>query len=152
MGDGVLKISENYIRRVLTNPSQKLPVKSWKYGEPTINRPFSVKEYLDNGFDRFRSTMYHEYGHHVHQMKYVTKNDLDYDLYRFEPEIEKKTRQLFVNLRAKEGRFIGNSTYGDSKFVEFFFFFFWMFRFNRMEKVRPEFKKLIKEIEDEVGR
>jgi len=152
MGDGVLKVSENYIRRVLTEPNNKLPVKTWKYGDATANRPFSVKEYLDNGFDRFRSTMYHEFGHHVHQMKYVTKETLDYDSFRFVPEVERKLVKLFATLRAKEGRFIGNSTYGDSNSREFFAEQFSMFHLNRMEKVRPEFKKLIKEIEDELGR
>ena len=37
-------------------------------------RPKTTKQYYDNDLDIMRNVMYHEFGHHIHQMKYVTKN------------------------------------------------------------------------------
>jgi len=150
MGDGVLSISTYYVKRVLYDPIKKLPTKSWKYGEDVLKRPYSVKEYLDNGFERFRSTMYHEFGHHVHQMKYIGADDILTG--RFLTKVENQTKDLFNKLKKEQGKFIGNSEYGDSVYEEWFAKQFSMFHLNKLDKVHPEFKKLIKEIEDEVAR
>jgi hypothetical protein len=150
LGDGVLSISTYYVKRVLYDPIKKLPTKSWKYGEDVLKRPYSVKEYLDNGFERFRSTMYHEFGHHVHQMKYIGADDIIEG--RFLTKVENQTKDLFNKLKKEQGKFIGNSEYGDSVFEEWFAEQFSMFHLNKLDKVHPEFKKLIKEIEDEVAR
>lgn len=40
---------------------------SWKPGDDVKQRPFSVGSYFDNGVDQARATLYHEFGHHVHQ-------------------------------------------------------------------------------------
>jgi len=149
MGDGVLSISTYYVKRVLTDPTKKLPTNSWSYGEDLAKRPFSVKKYLDNGFERFRSTMYHEFGHHVHQMKYIGADDILEGA--FLTKVENQTKDLFLKLRKKEG-LIGNSEYGDTVFEEWFAEQFSMYHLNKLDKVHPEFKKLIKEIEDEVAR
>ena len=149
MGDGVLSISTNYVKRVLTDPTKKLPTNSWSYGEDLAKRPFSVKSYIDNGFERFRSTMYHEFGHHVHQMKYIGADDILEGA--FLTKVERQTKDIFLKLRKKEG-LIGNSEYGDSVFEEWFAEQFSMYHLNKLDKVHPEFKKLIKEIEDEVAR
>ena len=149
MGDGILSISTYYVKRVLTDPIKKLSTHSWKYGEDLAKRPFSVKAYLDNGFERFRSTMYHEFGHHVHQMKYVGADDIFVG--RFLTKVENQTKDLFNKLKAKDG-LIGNSEYGDTVYEEWFAEQFSMFHLNKLDKVHPEFKKLIKEIEDEVAR
>jgi len=150
MGDGVLSISTYYVKRVLYDPIKKLPTKSWKYGEDVLKRPYSVKEYLDNGFERFRSTMYHEFGHHVHQMKYIGADDILTG--RFLTKVENQTKDLFNKLKKEQGKYIGNSEYGDSVYEEWFAEQFSMFHLNKLDKVHPEFKKLIKEIEDEVAR
>jgi len=150
MGDGVLSISTNYVKRVLTDPTKKLPTNSWSYGQDITQRPFSVKAYLDNGFERFRSTMYHEFGHHVHQMKYVGADDIFRG--RFLTKVENQTEDLFNKLKKEQGRYIGNSEYGDTVFEEWFAEQFSMYHLNKLDKVHPEFKKLIKEIEDEVAR
>jgi hypothetical protein len=149
MGDGVLSISTYYVKRVLTDPTKKLPTNSWSYGEDLAKRPFSVKSYIDNGFERFRSTMYHEFGHHVHQMKYIGADDILEGA--FLTKVERQTKDIFLKLRKKEG-LIGNSEYGDTVFEEWFAEQFSMYHLNKLDKVHPEFKKLIKEIEDEVAR
>ena len=150
MGDGSLHISSYYVKRVLTEPTKKLPTNSWSYGQDVAKRPFSVKAYLDNGFERFRSTMYHEFGHHVHQMKYVGADDILTG--RFLTKVENQTKDLFNKLKKEQGRFIGNSEYGDTVYEEWFAEQFSMYHLNKLDKVHPEFKKLIKELEDEVAR
>ena len=150
MGDGVLSISTYYLKRILTDPTKKLSTNSWSYGQDVAKRPFSVKAYLDNGFERFRSTMYHEFGHHVHQMKYVGADDIF--MGKLLTKVENQTKDLFNKLKKKQGRFIGNSEYGDTVFEEWFAEQFSMYHLNKLDKVHPEFKKLIKEIEDEVAR
>jgi len=149
MGDGVLSISTYYVKRVLTDPTKKLPTNSWSYGEDLAKRPYSVKSYIDNGFERFRSTMYHEFGHHVHQMKYIGADDILEGLSL--TKVELQTKDLFLKLKKKEG-LIGNSEYGDTVFEEWFAEQFSMYHLNKLDKVHPEFKKLIKEIEDEVAK
>ena len=152
MGDGLLKINEDYAMAMIDKNLDVGKTVIWKYGDNVKNRPKSVKFYFDNGFDKFRSTIYHEFGHHIHQMKYVTNKTLNYDVYKFLPEVEIKLKKLFVNLNAKQGKFIGNSTYGDSNSVEWFAEQFSAYSLGLTNKVHPEFKKFIKEIEDEVGR
>lgn len=42
-------------------------VTTWKPGDDVKGRPFSSGSYFDNGVDQARATLYHEFGHHVHQ-------------------------------------------------------------------------------------
>ena len=38
------------------------------FDERLKERPWSVKDYFDNDYDKMRSTIFHELGHHIHQM------------------------------------------------------------------------------------
>lgn len=42
-------------------------VSTWKAGDDVQQRPFSVGSYFAEGVDQARATLYHEFGHHVHQ-------------------------------------------------------------------------------------
>ena len=151
MGDGILHLSSRFINN--NTALGKLKTTKWKYGDDPIKRPFSVKAYRSDPVDRIRSTMYHEFGHHIHQMKYVNNNS-DYG-FRFTPLIEKKVAQLIKDERRKvpfAKRLIGNSEYGDTNPHEWFAEQFSAYTFGMTEKVHPSFIKLIKEIEDEVDR
>jgi len=151
MGDGILYLGTQFINN--NTALGKLKTTSWKYGDDITKRPFSVKAYRSDPVDRIRSTMYHEFGHHIHQMKYVN-NPSDYS-WRYVPLIEKKVEQLIKDERKKVPfvkRFIGNSEYGDSNPHEWFAEQFSAYTFGMMDKVHPSFKKFIKEIEDEVDR
>ena len=151
MGDGVLYLGSQFIKN--NTALGKLKTTKWKYGDDPIKRPFSVKAYRSDPVDRIRSTMYHEFGHHIHQMKYVNNNS-DYG-FRFTPLIEKKVAQLIKDERRKvpfAKRLIGNSEYGDTNPHEWFAEQFSAYTFGMTDKVHPSFIKLIKEIEDEVDR
>ena len=149
MGDGILYLGSQFINN--NTALGKLKTTKWKYGDDITKRPFSVKAYRSDPVDRIRSTMYHEFAHHIHQMKYVN-NPSDYGS-RFTPLIEKKVAQLIKDERAKVPfvkRFIGNSEYGDTNPHEWFAEQFSAYTFGMTDKVHPSFIKLIKEIEDEV--
>ena len=147
MGDGILYIGSQFAER--NTALGKLKVNTWKYGDDITKRPFSVKSYYENPVDRMRSTFYHEFAHHIHQMKYVN-NNIDYG-YRFKPKIEETLSKIVRSEKRKSG-FIGNSEYGDTNPQEWFAEQFSAYSFKKMDKVHPAFLKLIKEIEDEVDR
>jgi hypothetical protein len=151
MGDGILYLGSQFIDRFTA--LGKLPITKWKYGDDITKRPFSVKQYLENPVDRIRSTMYHEFGHHIHQMKYVN-NNVDYS-WKFKPIIEEKIAKIIIEERKKvpfAQRLIGNSEYGDTNPQEWFAEQFSVYTFGKKDKVHPAFLKLIKDIEDEVDR
>ena len=155
MGDGVLYINSNFANEFVNQLRPLGTVKAWKYGDDVTKRPFSTKEYYDNHLDRFRNTLYHEFGHHVHQMKYVN-NDINYGVYRkFTPKIEEAVAKLVRDERRKvpfAQRLIGNSEYGDYNPHEFFAEQFAAYSMGKADKVHPAFLKLIKDIENEVDR
>ena len=122
MGDGVLKVNPdklNFVERQKrflafmnkkhnTNISMKT-YKEWKHGDKTIlwkekkrvyDRPFSADHYLDGDLDKLRNTMYHEFGHHVHQMKYVTKDTYQYGG-GYISKVEKDLRSLTIKFPVK---------------------------------------------------
>ncbi len=49
-----------------TRTSMK-PVSAWKVGDDPKTRPHGVTDYF-SGIDKARAVLYHEFGHHVHQM------------------------------------------------------------------------------------
>ena len=170
MGDGVLSIDSNYLKRTINNietNNQKSSsfISNWKYGDSIKDLPRFTSAYTTNILDSMRNTMYHEFGHNVHQMKYVTSTTKDklgrlYGEKGFIPEIEEKIQKILREERKKlpptqfttKNISIGNSDYGNTNYEEWFAEQFAVYTSNKLDKVHPAFKKLIKEIEDEVGR
>ena len=156
MGDGILYVDSYYLRRYTPDKLTKLKTVAWKYGDKQTNRPFGVTQYFDNELDRIKSVAYHEFGHHVHQMKYVN-NDINYGHFKktgFKAKVEERTKQLIRDERKKlpfDQRLIANSEYGDTNPEEFFAEQFSAYSMGKLDKVRPAFLKLIKELEDDLG-
>ena len=173
MGDGVLYIDKGYLKQQVARSEQALDnrkkgiplstknVNEWKYGDDVSKRPSTTKAYYQDNLDVTRNVMYHEFGHHIHQMKYVTATYKD-KLGRlrgdrgFTPEVEEKISKILKDERKKlpfnKRLQIGNSEYGDTNPKEWFAEQFAVYSMGKLDKVHPTFKKLIKEIEDEVGR
>jgi hypothetical protein len=173
MGDGVLYIDTEFLKRRIARSEQALEnrkkgiplstknVKQWKYGDDISKRPYTTQAYYSDNLDVIRNVMYHEFGHHIHQMKYVTATYKD-KLGRlrgdkgFTPEIEEKISKILKEEKKKlpfnTQLQIGNSEYGDTNPREWFAEQFAVYSMGKLDKVHPTFKKLIKEIEDEVGR
>ena len=144
MGDGELNVnltkSEN-LQRYRNFYLEKLKVKdvNWKFGDNLDNRPFNTFIYFDNQLDQLRSVMYHEFAHHVHQMKGVTASTTNYGT-RFTPVVEEKLKTITRNLRKSASR------YGDKDPYEWFAENFSLYEMKRTDLVDPQFIKFIKEI------
>ncbi len=103
MGDGVLYVDSGVLKKYTPDVEEKLKTNNWKYGDDITKRPFGVTGYMDNNLDRLRSIAYHEFGHHIHQMKYVN-NDANYGSFNktgFKAKVEERTRQLIIDERKK---------------------------------------------------
>ena len=155
MGDGILYVDTSYLKRYSPEKSTKLKISKWKYGDPIKERPFGATQFHDNELDKLRSVAYHEFGHHIHQMKYVN-NDINYGSFKktgFKAKVEERTKQLIINERKKlpfDQRLIANSEYGDTNPQEFFAEQFSAYSMGKSDKVHPAFLKLIKELEEDV--
>jgi len=109
MGDGVLMLNQtamgqsdkaflNYFNKANNTDLSLKDYKAWKVGDKfpkwkkfrgkVIDRPYSAAHYYDNDLDDLRSTMYHEFGHHVHQMKYVSQSTSNFYGAGFKPKVE----------------------------------------------------------------
>ena len=156
MGDGILYVNSSYLKRYTPDKLTKLKTIAWKYGDKQTNRPFGVTQYFDNELDKIRSVAYHEFGHHIHQMKYVN-NDANYGYFKktgFKAKVEERTKQLIRDERKKlpfDQRLIANSEYGDTNPQEFFAEQFSAYAMGKSDKVHPAFLKLIKELEEDVN-
>ena len=149
MGDGVLQINANgfnfkqrhktvidfYNRKYNTKLKT---LKNWKFGDNPDLKPWGAEFYFDNDFDMLRNTFYHEFAHHIHQMKYVTKKTKDYGI-GFRPKVE----QQLSKIRKR----ISSTKYGDSNNQEWFAENFSLYSMNRKDLVDPQFIKLIEELQ-----
>jgi hypothetical protein len=144
MGDGKINVnitkSEN-LQRYRNFYLEKLKVKdvNWKFGDNLDNRPYNAFIYFDNQLDQLRNVMYHEFAHHVHQMKGVTATTANYGT-RFTPVVEAKLKTITRNLRKSASR------YGDKDPYEWFAENFSLYEMKRTDLVDPQFIKFIKEI------
>ena len=118
--------------------------------------PSYSEEYFGDPLDALRSLFYHEFGHHVHQMKGLKKRDV----YGY----NSKTDTLFVGkyekrllamwdgtaLR-KKMRSEGVSHYGRTQAVEWFAENFALWAMRRDDVLGSEFKQFITEILGDKG-
>ena len=160
MGDGVLKVNPDSLK--FTRSRQRFldsmnrfnktnitmaKYKSWKYGDDfgwkyngkKYDRPFGVDHYLDDDLEMLRNTMYHEFGHHVHQMKYVNKDTTDYGR-GFMPRVEAQLPQITGKKYP--------SNYAKTNSKEWFAENFALYEIgSRKDLIDPKFLKLIEELQ-----
>ena len=103
-------------------------------------RPWSVKDYQDNDFDQFRSTIFHELGHHIHQM-YGAKMDVKYGR-RVLPPVEKLFRSGKYSAKKRKS----SSEYGDTNYEEWFAENFSLYFLGRKDKADQLFIDLIEKL------
>jgi len=149
MGDGVLNINPDALNFNLRsklvidkyNSDYKTnlkTLKNWKFGDNIDLKPFSAEQYFDNELDMLRTILYHEFGHHVHQMKFVTKKTKDYGV-SFKPKVEQQLSKIKKRLSPTK--------YGDSNNQEWFAENFALYNMGKTNLLDPQFVKLIKELE-----
>lgn len=132
------------------------PVSTWKAGDDIAKRPYTVDKYV-SGIDKARSILFHEFGHHVHQMtkkdgrRYIggrIKND---------PPVERKLSTMF---HAKfhtlgvgfENKNRLSSTYAGTNEKEWFAESFAAFMLGRKNLADPDLIKYIEELLDDAAR
>lgn len=103
-------------------------------------RPWSARSYQDNDFDQFRSTIFHELGHHVHQM-YGAKADVMY-IYKKLPPVEKMFRSGKYSIKKRRS----SSEYGDTNYEEWFAENFALYFLGRRDKADKLFIELIEKL------
>ena len=138
MGDGVMGLNFKYIDKINKGSFEKRPasVSTWKLGDNKADRPFTAESYSDSYVDDLRSTMYHEFGHLVHQTHKAS------DLFSYyAPPVEKW-------MKNKKLRGTAATRYADTNAEEWFAENFALWAAGKDELVTPRFIKLINAIKN----
>ena len=115
-----------------------VPASKWKFGDDLLERPHNSHDYFENPLDQMRSTVYHEYGHHVHQT-YLVNTVGEYR----NPLVEKWMKSV-----AKPNSRKVATIYGDKNEKEWFAENFSLYYMAREDLVDPLFVRLIEAIQD----
>lgn len=114
--------------------SAKTTTSNWKFGDKLKDRPHNAFEYYEDSFDRLRNTMFHEFGHQVHQQYQVQGRIGAY----YSPPTERA-------MAGSTARSV-SSSYGDKNTKEWFAENFSLWADNKLELVDERFKKIITSI------
>ena len=134
MGGGVLMLNPRYFTKYV-NEKKIGKSSKWKFGDDLGNRPHTADSYFDEGIDKMRTTLYHEFAHTVHQMKYVDKT-IDYS-----PSYIPPVERVLARLRNRKS----STRYGDTNSKEWFAENFTLYNMNRKDLVDPKFINFIEE-------
>ena len=149
MGDGIMGINAKYQEKQLKNLQRSIirggETNSWsgKFDDDTWSdvrkgRSWTADSYFDNRFDGFRSTLYHEFGHHVHQMYAVKPGDFLSTGFGWKPQVEATMASAYQKAKRKAPTF-----YGDTNDKEWFAENFALYFMNKKDKTDPLFRELI---------
>jgi hypothetical protein len=117
------------------------PASTWKPGDAVANRPWTVSDYQVDGVDKARSTLFHEFAHHVHQ--YLNKTG--HRRLVGNPPLERELEGIFREAMAKrKGRM--PSTYSEANSKEWFAENFSAFVMGRRDLVDPDAVALIERL------
>lgn len=136
MGDGVLSFS----RHLTVNPVGNLKTSTAKAGDALATKPHTTEAYFTDPLDRVRTTLWHEFAHHIHQQFKVT-NALEY---RVSPPLEKA---LAAFTRARHGSLVIPSRYAATNSKEFFAESYNLYKLGREDLIDPEIVALIRKLE-----
>lgn len=108
-------------------------------------KPFTAEKYFKGGIDHMRATMYHEFGHHIHQYKNsIIENNR---LYK-KPTEEKLNKFFLKNFKLKKNRALRlSTTYAETNSKEYFAEQFALYALNkRGDFVTPEFFEFMEDV------
>lgn len=124
---------------VRANRAESAERTAWRPGDDPKNRPWSVALYHEAGIDRIRSTMFHEFAHHVHQQ---LKREGAYTR-----PLEIRLRTLWAERRTdKAFRDRQASEYSLANQHEWFAENFSLFVMGKPDLVDPALRELIEDI------
>ena len=144
------ELSEKRRRREMLSiemrKNKRWTVSEWSEGSK-LPKPYTSDGYFEAGINHMRSTMYHEFGHHIHQ--YYKAEVLSGRIVSV--PTEKELKRFFLSnfkLRKKRSQVL-STTYAEQDPYEFFAEQFSLFAMGKMDKVTPQFMELIREMADE---
>lgn len=121
----------------------EVPASTWKPGDEPDKRPHGAEYYMDDGVDRARAVLYHEFAHHVHQM-YAKIGPRSAEL----PPIERRLRQIWGQ-KGKGDRALQATKYSTTNEKEWFAENFALYMMGKRDLVDADIIKLIEELLDE---
>ncbi len=116
-------------------------------------KPWTVEKYSTGGMDYFRSTMYHEFGHQIHQTygrRVSERGRVSASDRPFEDELKKRWLKVYRLKKKRSKEFA--SRYAETSAFEWFAESFALWASGQTEKVNPLFLEMIQEIIDDAKR
>ena len=116
-------------------------------------KPWTVEKYSTGGMDYFRSTMYHEFGHQIHQTygrRVSERGRVSASDRPFEDELKKRWLKVYRMKKKRSKEFA--SRYAETSAFEWFAESFALWASGQTDKVNPLFLEMIQEIIDDAKR
>jgi hypothetical protein len=116
-------------------------------------KPWTVEKYSTGGMDYFRSTMYHEFGHQIHQTykrRVSERGRVSASDRPFEDELKKRWLKVYRLKKKRSKEFA--SRYAETSAFEWFAESFALWASGQTDKVNPLFLEMIQEIIDDAKR
>ena len=129
------KLGDDVSKEIYKYPKRMTP-EQWKKIQASWKRPHNAFNYFDDELDKVRNLIYHEFGHQIHQMKFMNKPEVVADFlkekYGFLPPIEVK----LGNMRIAR---TGATRYSNKNTSEWFAENFSLYAMDRKDLVDPNF-------------
>jgi len=116
-------------------------------------KPWTVEKYSTGGMDYFRSTMYHEFGHQIHQTygrRVSERGRVSASDRPFEDELKKRWLKVYRLKKKRSKEFW--SRYAETDAFEWFAESFALWASGQTDKVNPLFLEMIQEIINDAKR
>ena len=116
-------------------------------------KPWTVEKYSTGGMDYFRSTMYHEFGHQIHQTygrRVSERGRVSASDRPFEDELKKRWLKVYRLKKKRSKEFA--SRYAETSAFEWFAESFALWASGQTDNVNPLFLEMIQEIIDDAKR
>jgi len=156
MGDGVLSVSRNLGGKSL-DPADALnsllsrQVSKAIRETPLSEKPFTTEAYFSDPVDKVKSTLWHEFGHHVHQ-QFGVNDSAAYSA----PPLERRLRDFIARRKQatgeraalQSGALVIPTRYATTNAKEFFAESYNLYKLGRSDLIDPELIPFIKSVEE----
>ncbi len=131
------KIGDDVSKEIYKLPT-RMTYEQYQKAKATWKRPHNAFHYFPDELDKVRNIMYHEFGHQIHQMKFIDKPEVVADFlkekYGFIPPIEVKLGNIKIART-------GSTRYSNKNTKEWFAENFSLYAMDRKDLVDPNFIK-----------